>query len=198
MPVTADGDPVGLMIDQSGNGNHATQSVSGRRPVYRTDGVLHFLEFDGIDDNLDFSISDRKSDMYVGIVHKATGSLQYGLLGGSSNSRIILSLGTNPSIFFPDSPDSYICSIDNEIVSSPGNRPGSSIIGTRANGVYTVTEIDSARLNQSNFDNISIGGSLTLHYFEGEMQSLIITEKPNASNRQKVTQYLADQAGITL
>ena len=52
VPVTADGDPVGLMIDQSGNGNHAIQTVSGSRPVYRTDGALHWLEFDGIDDVL--------------------------------------------------------------------------------------------------------------------------------------------------
>jgi len=52
--VTTDGDPVGRMLDQSGNGNHATQSVSGSRPVYRTDGVLHWLQLDGVDDDLYF------------------------------------------------------------------------------------------------------------------------------------------------
>ena len=50
--VTADGDPVGKMLDQSGNGNHASQAASGKRPIYRTDGTLHWLQFDGVDDFL--------------------------------------------------------------------------------------------------------------------------------------------------
>jgi len=33
-------------------GNHATQSTAAARPVYRTDGALHWLEFDGVDDVL--------------------------------------------------------------------------------------------------------------------------------------------------
>lgn len=50
VPVTKDGDPVALMRDKSGNGNHATQKVSTARPVYKTDGILHWLKFDGVDD----------------------------------------------------------------------------------------------------------------------------------------------------
>ena len=50
IPVTKDGDPVGLMLDKSGNGNHAKQTVSTARPVYKTDGVLHWLQLDGVDD----------------------------------------------------------------------------------------------------------------------------------------------------
>lgn len=33
-------------------GNHATQSVASARPIYRTDGKLHWLECDGVDDTL--------------------------------------------------------------------------------------------------------------------------------------------------
>ncbi len=42
------------------SGNHATQSTSAARPIYRTDGVLHWLEFDGVDDRL-FAASNAVS-----------------------------------------------------------------------------------------------------------------------------------------
>lgn len=46
-PVTATGDPVGAMMDKSGNVRHLLQSTSAARPVYRTDGTFHWLEFNG-------------------------------------------------------------------------------------------------------------------------------------------------------
>lgn len=49
-PVTKDGDVVALMRDKSGNSNHMLQSTSSSRPIYRTDGILQWLEFDGVDD----------------------------------------------------------------------------------------------------------------------------------------------------
>lgn len=52
VPVTKDGDPVALMKDKSGNGNHAIAPSSAARPIYRTDGVLHWLSLDGVDDNI--------------------------------------------------------------------------------------------------------------------------------------------------
>jgi hypothetical protein len=67
IPVVSDGDPVGLMQDKSGNGSDATQSVSASRPTYRTDGTLHWLEFDGVDDGIsttstvDFTASSTMS-----------------------------------------------------------------------------------------------------------------------------------------
>jgi hypothetical protein len=58
VPVTKDGDPVALMRDKSGNNNHATQTVSTARPVYKTDGILHWLTFDGVDDWFDILSMD--------------------------------------------------------------------------------------------------------------------------------------------
>lgn len=50
VPVTADGQAVALMKDKSGNNNHLIQSNASARPKYKTDSVLHWLDFDGIDD----------------------------------------------------------------------------------------------------------------------------------------------------
>jgi hypothetical protein len=49
VPVTAAGDPVGKMLDKSGNGYHVKQSNStAQRPTYRIDGAGNpYLEFGG-------------------------------------------------------------------------------------------------------------------------------------------------------
>lgn len=52
IPVTAAGDPVGRILDKSGNGNHATQAGTLRPTFQQSDG-LSFLSFDGSNDRLD-------------------------------------------------------------------------------------------------------------------------------------------------
>src|SRR5690554_4332127 len=52
VPVVSDGDPVGLILDLSGNGNHSSQATSASRPIYLTDGTVDWLELDGVDDHL--------------------------------------------------------------------------------------------------------------------------------------------------
>lgn len=50
-PVTDIDQPVGLMLDKSGRGNHALQATEGSRPLYRIDGTGRpYLWFDGVDD----------------------------------------------------------------------------------------------------------------------------------------------------
>ena len=52
VPVAADGDPVALMRDRSGQGHDAVQPDPARRPVWRTDGARGWLAFDGADDEM--------------------------------------------------------------------------------------------------------------------------------------------------
>ena len=69
-PVTADGQTVGLILDKSGRGNHATAHSDAARPLYRTDGTYHWIQFDGVDDNFD-----------TGVINKSTWSGGFGITG---------------------------------------------------------------------------------------------------------------------
>lgn len=52
-PVTAAGQPVGKILDKSGNGYHATQATTTSRPTIQVDSNgLYYLSFDGVDDSL--------------------------------------------------------------------------------------------------------------------------------------------------
>lgn len=53
IPVTTDGQAVARIDDKSGNGLHLTQGAVAERPLYKTNGTEHWLQFDGVDDYLD-------------------------------------------------------------------------------------------------------------------------------------------------
>lgn len=77
VPVTTDGDPVALMRDKSGNGNHAAQSVSTSRPVYKTDGNLHWLYFDGADDSLSSNFAIPSNDNLLRVISAYTSATKF-------------------------------------------------------------------------------------------------------------------------
>ena len=54
IPVTGAGQPVGLILDKSGRGNHAIQTTSASRPILRQNATTgaYYLKFDGSDDYL--------------------------------------------------------------------------------------------------------------------------------------------------
>lgn len=96
IPVTADGDPVGLMLDLSGNGNHASQSTTASKPTYHTDGGRGWLHFDGVDDYMElpqFCIGtvDRTHIVAFKDDHTSTHNAAYlvdlGLRAGGSNGQ---------------------------------------------------------------------------------------------------------------
>jgi hypothetical protein len=78
VPVSSDGDPVALVLDKSGRGNHATQSVVAARPIYRTDGTLHWLEYDGVDDRLKIPAISYSSSMVVCVGLQRVGGTGWG------------------------------------------------------------------------------------------------------------------------
>jgi len=75
-PVTADGDPVGLAVDKSGNEVNAAQSISASRPVYNVDPSR--LSLDKVDDALVITVP---TGGWIGTMVLATnqGTASYGV-----------------------------------------------------------------------------------------------------------------------
>tara|TARA_R110000868_G_scaffold4418_4_gene27728 strand:- start:2905 stop:4302 length:1398 start_codon:yes stop_codon:yes gene_type:complete len=64
-------------------GHHATQATAAKRPTYQTDGTLHWLAFDGVDDamatpSINFTATDKMS-VFTGL-RKLSDAVGYGLV----------------------------------------------------------------------------------------------------------------------
>lgn len=83
-------------------GNHASQPLAASRPTYRTDGVLHWLEFDGVDDSLDVNVAATNNfDMSLSFNYKdksagATVQLRY---NNGSNFIFASAINSNFNLF---------------------------------------------------------------------------------------------------
>ena len=59
-------------------GNHASQATAASRPLYKTSGGLHWLQFDGVDDSLSTSSIDftstNKMSVFIGSMNTFGGS----------------------------------------------------------------------------------------------------------------------------
>ena len=65
VPVTTTGDPVGCILDKSRNGNGLIQTTADNRPVYQSDGVNRWLQFDVTNDG--FSTGSGSSSSGCGV-----------------------------------------------------------------------------------------------------------------------------------
>lgn len=203
IPVTAHGDPVALMRDKSGNGNHAVQTVSAARPVYRTDGILHWLAFDGVDDYLlvpNFKMTQRSSV----------------LLGISSNRDIgwIIEQGVNANIT-----DGFYLTGGHNLTAlqHSGGRAaltegwagvGKKVVTYLFNGNFSIFKngvnlLDfgdrtaSNNLITSNLYICSRAGQLL--FTNTDIFGIVMVDGVLSNDfRQSVEQYLANKSGVTL
>ena len=55
-PVTAANDPVGLVLDQSGDARNAQQATDPARPLVKSSGSNYYVQFDKVDDRLTMTV----------------------------------------------------------------------------------------------------------------------------------------------
>lgn len=95
IPVTGNGNPVGLMLDKSGNNLHVKQTSSASRPIYKTDSVLQWLDFDNayLETDVDVTWSGTRFFHCSALSHKSGmqsgkfyGEFRFLRKGGAANA----------------------------------------------------------------------------------------------------------------
>ena len=205
VPVTKDGDPVGLMKDKSGNGNHATQAVSASRPTYRTDGIFHWLSFDGVDDYLDAPqlIVDANFSVFAAIKgNNLTHDARYLVQGTGSVTRLFLYSNRTAN----DARSILVIGRSSYFVTPTANsdahvyttiRNASGVLKQRFDGVEKIT----TGINIG-FENAptTIGGIANLGMLNGRIYGMIILSDTVApvDNIDAVEDYLTQKSGAIL
>ena len=216
IPVTGTGQPVGLMLDKSGRGNHASQATAASRPIFRDVGGLRYLECDGVDDgmvtgNIDFTGTDK---MFVcaglrtlSTVTAAVVELSVGV--GPYNGTFLLAAHVDDGNNFRFRAKG---TLQRDATSTPTYRPPVSVVAVgqanipgdttamRLNGTPNgETEGD---LGTGNFGNYPLylfrRGGATLP-FNGIFYGAIIAGAAySASQIASAERYLAGKSGVTV
>lgn len=75
IPVTAAGQPVGRMLDKSGNGFHALQPTAAYCPTLQIESGRPYLQFDGVDDRFNITtpnsadLTFTSKTLFIGLNH---------------------------------------------------------------------------------------------------------------------------------
>lgn len=74
------------------SGNHASQATAASRPLYKTDGTYHWLQFDGVDDSLitaaiNFTSTDKAS-LFAGVRKVGTSTGVISELSASADTEV--------------------------------------------------------------------------------------------------------------
>ena len=199
VPVTSDGDPVGRMLDQSGNGYHAIQTVSAERIGYsEPNGLLQ----DQVDDSIIISglsltpatgtktwtlcvgYSDLGTESII-LLSNGVNSAQWVGIGDSGSTSTRLSDGAaQGSVWF------------NGVLESPAAR-GDMWTLLAASGVVVI----EFQVNDTTDWNAPVIGKYGAGDFYGLKTSEFYLLREGAlteSERKDVEAYAAERAGITL
>lgn len=192
IPVTKDGDPVALMRDKSGNGNHAKQTVSASRPIYKTDGILHWLNFDGVDDDLPISVTLGNNSLLSASLrtNRPTNSFIFGDSSKTAKMGIFNNLA-----FFRLVPNGDAVSIPYVTASKhiiTGFRDNGYTTG-RLNGVESKATAPNATA-QTTWATFGSANSVS-QYFSGSIYGAILLDDYSADKVLKIENYLSTKCG---
>lgn len=197
-PVTTDSDPVGLMLDISGNGNHVSQAMATKRPLYKTSGGLHWLEFDGIDDFLRATFTIAQPWERVSAFRQVSwtsGSRMYS--GGNANNGILYQWPTTPTLTLYSGADGP--TLATLAVGADG------VVTERHSGASSRVALNNGSYATGNAGTSAAGGiTIGANYDDGNagamrLYGLIIREGTMGERQMSVVRnHLAAKSGVSL
>lgn len=218
-PVTASGQPVGLIKDKSGNNYHASQPVNSKRPIYQTDGVLHWLDFDGVTQSLTVINSSWFNDLqalglvvgadissssqeFAAIISKLSEDYYHGFaLQTSQPSSGVIRLFGLSGDFRVDNIINIPSAYDKREVISMNWEEYDFFYGAKGKG----TEMASSKVGKpgaanSGANQLTIG---RLNYIDDfcakfKMYGLLLSSRALAGDRLPSIDYIAEKSGVTL
>lgn len=196
IPVTAHGDPVALMRDKSGNGNYATVTVSTARPVYKTDGILHRLSFDGVDDAMEAGNISLNSNMDLFVLLRRKDLKNFFIVSsGDSLSKYIGVAAGATWLAVEGAGAASKIAVNGLLVSGGANTTGGVLSLAIKQNEWVVVEVRN--LDLSAWIDLKFTSREGFVFNEG-MGGLVLCESQNSEIREKIRSTLAAKAGVTL
>lgn len=88
IPVRDNGDPIGLILDKSGNNNHARQINPELRPIYQIVGNVRTMYFNGVDSLLETNVIDLLDESMVVTMGYINSQNPNKLIGWASYNKV--------------------------------------------------------------------------------------------------------------
>lgn len=216
IPVTAAGQPVGKVLDISGNGNHATQPITAARPTIVQINGLYALSFDGIDDYLNIP--------YLGLYAAGTCSIVAAIDSQNQTTNAALISERNSTVATQQYiPSRRVASdgIDALLINDAGTTvkdTNGTTSGLRTKTVRSIID-NGQNINiykegvLSGYDNYTRSGSLTLNnttigasisttnsmFMKMNLFGLIVTKSAlNDTKRLQCEKYLGKKVAVPI
>ena len=193
VPVVADGDPVALIVDKSGNGHHLTQPVAPARPIYRTDTMLNWIEFDGADDRMTaagYSLAAPLFSVCTGLVYLPVGS-SWGSIKSVSGQVVYVGL-SNPVASGSTSNVGGVMTLNR--APAPNDRI-TLRTALQSPGVISVKDAHSTSFNGR---EVTLVGYSTIAPPAARLFGFVERAAANAADIARMELWMANKTGVTL